>query len=283
MQSDTAPQGVDSMWPRAPAFVHFRAGDTALPITMDGARGWLLLALAPGDWVLRVGHEATAHHALPGQFCLLPAGQTSELNLASGGEMLAIGDPPPDLLVATRQLPLRCHAADATLVALARACLAERDSPGPASEMLVTAFLLALHVQAVRAAAREKARSDGRDFALAPHRLRRVEQFIDQHLDQPVCVDALAEVAGLSVKHFARAFKQATGESPHQYLVQRRLERAKLMLANATMPIAQIALACGFGSQQQLTKVFTSATGVSPGRWRRAAPELLRAVRGAND
>lgn len=283
MHTDTAPQGAVLPLPRPPALAHFLAGEQALPITLKGDRAWLLIALAPADLVLRAGCEAAAHHAQPGAFCLLPAGADTELNLAPGGELLAIGDPPAELLAAGSPVPLRCNPADATLVALARACLAEREMAGLASDLLIHAFSLALIAQAARAAARAQAGRDGRDYALAPHRLRRVTQYIDQHLDEPVCVNTLAEVAGLSAKHFARAFKQATGDSPHQYLLARRIERAKLLLANGDLPLAQVALGCGFGSQQQMTKVFTSATGVSPGRWRRGAPDLLCTVRGAND
>ena len=78
----------------------------------------------------------------------------------------------------------------------------------------------------------------------------------------------LAREAGVSAFHFARLFKQSTGNSPHQYLLQRRLDRAKTMLRQAQMSLAEISASTGFADQSHFTKVFRRFTGVTPSEYR---------------
>jgi oxalate decarboxylase family bicupin protein len=109
-----------------------------------------------------------------------------------------------------------------------------------------------------------------RGRGLDPRRLKRVREFIDANLERELRLDQLAQVACLSQYHFARAFKQATGHTVHQYLTTIRLERAKELLAANESSIADIAFQCSFSSQANFTKAFGASLGVSPGRYRRA-------------
>jgi len=93
--------------------------------------------------------------------------------------------------------------------------------------------------------------------------------FIEDHLSHDIGLVDMAAVVGYSPHHFARLFRQTFGTSPHQYLLNRRVERAKAMLRDATLPIALIAGACGFTSQSHLNSVFKRLTGATPGRYRR--------------
>ena len=87
----------------------------------------------------------------------------------------------------------------------------------------------------------------------------------------------LAEECGLSVAHFARAFRQSLKTSPHRWLLERRIERAMAMLSREQASLADIALACGFSDQSHFTRVFAKHAGVSPGQWRRE--NVSRALR----
>ena len=104
---------------------------------------------------------------------------------------------------------------------------------------------------------------------LSPARTHRIREYINSNLDQNITLEALAEMAGLSTHHFARAFKQTLGMPPHSYVLQRRIERAQQMLRNTDLPMSEIALSAGFSDQSHLARHFRRITGMSPSvvRW----------------
>ncbi len=99
---------------------------------------------------------------------------------------------------------------------------------------------------------------------LAPAVLRRVLEFIDHQLDQPLLLADLAAHAELSEFHFARMFKHSTGQAPHQYVMQVRLQNAERLLRNTLVPLTQIALDCGFSSASHFSNRFKAAYGYTP-------------------
>lgn len=103
---------------------------------------------------------------------------------------------------------------------------------------------------------------------LAGPALRRVTELVEARLADPLTVDDLAAAAGLSAFHFARAFKQTTGETPHRFVLRRRLDRAKAALARGEPP-ARVAALCGFSGQSHFGARFREATGLTPGRYAR--------------
>jgi AraC-like DNA-binding protein len=104
---------------------------------------------------------------------------------------------------------------------------------------------------------------------LSPARTHRICEYINSNLDQNIGLEALAEMAGLSTHHFARAFKQTVGMPPHGYVLQRRIEHARQMLRNTDLPMSEIALSAGFADQSHLARHFRRITGMSPSvvRW----------------
>jgi AraC family transcriptional regulator len=88
-------------------------------------------------------------------------------------------------------------------------------------------------------------------------------------LARGVSVEEVARQCNMSVSQFGRTFKKATGQTPHRWLVYLRLERAKDLLLRSTLPLAEIALACGFSEQSHFTRTFSRLVGTSPGEWRR--------------
>jgi AraC family transcriptional regulator len=105
---------------------------------------------------------------------------------------------------------------------------------------------------------------------LAPWQMRRTAQVLNERLDSKVTLARLAAECGLSVAHFSRAFKQATGRPPHRWLVEQRVEHAKRLLVTSALPLAEIAAICGFADQSHFTRVFSRLVGSGPGAWRRA-------------
>jgi transcriptional regulator of acetoin/glycerol metabolism len=116
---------------------------------------------------------------------------------------------------------------------------------------------------------REPAPVEAPRGGLSPGALRRVREHIESHLDKNISLDALAATAGLSVHHFARAFKQTAGVSPHRYLLQQRIDRAANLIGTTDLPLSQIALTVGFADQSHFCKHFSRLTGSTPSDFRR--------------
>lgn len=93
--------------------------------------------------------------------------------------------------------------------------------------------------------------------------LQQVLDYINTHLARDLLLAEIAEVINISPTYFASLFKQATKIPPHQYVIQQRVERAKLMLSKTDLAIADIALQVGFSSQSHLTQQFKHLTGRS--------------------
>ncbi|HEY4292442.1 AraC family transcriptional regulator [Luteibacter sp.] len=106
---------------------------------------------------------------------------------------------------------------------------------------------------------------------LATWQERRAIAYMDERLDQSFPVSSVADACGLSVNHFSRAFRRSMGKPPHRWLLDRRIDRARELLRDTALSLADIALACGFAEQSHFTRVFTRTVGMPPGAWRRAA------------
>jgi AraC-like DNA-binding protein len=105
---------------------------------------------------------------------------------------------------------------------------------------------------------------------LTPRVLRRVQEYVDSHLGEELELEQLALTAGLSLHHFARAFKTSLGVPPHQFVLQRRLSLARDLLTSTDRPIADIATAAGFSDQSHLARTFRKSFAVSPTAFRRS-------------
>jgi len=103
---------------------------------------------------------------------------------------------------------------------------------------------------------------------LSAARVRRVLDFIEAELSRPLGLDELAAQADIGVRRFCAAFRDAVGSSPHQHLLQRRVERAKALLRENRLSLAEVGMAVGFSDQSQFTRTFSRIAGTSPGRYR---------------
>jgi AraC family transcriptional regulator len=159
---------------------------------------------------------------------------------------------------------------DKILALLGSALLPAFEHPDRVSRLFVDHLTLAIVAHLAYSLGGMKDRERPVRGGLALWQERRAKEFIDANLDGDISVMLLARACGLSAKHFARAFRQSTGLAPHQWLLQRRIDKAKRLLCDAQVPLADAALACGFADQSHLTRVFTRAVGLSPGQWRRA-------------
>src|SRR5246500_2276979 len=104
---------------------------------------------------------------------------------------------------------------------------------------------------------------------LGPARLRRIRELVYAKMEDELSLDEMAQSVGLSTAHFARMFRKSTGKTPHQFVLRQRLERAKAMLRAPDARILDVAVACGFKTQQHFAQVFRDVCGVSPTEYRR--------------
>jgi AraC-like DNA-binding protein len=112
--------------------------------------------------------------------------------------------------------------------------------------------------------------------------LRRVRDYVETHLEENIGLDRLAMTAGLSLHHFARAFKQSEGTTPHGFVLERRLAKARELLTHNNLSLSEIALAVGFADQSHFTRRFRELVGVSPGLFRKLEPNEMSRPRSSD-
>ncbi|MCW6533120.1 AraC family transcriptional regulator [Sphingomonas sp. MMSM20] len=105
---------------------------------------------------------------------------------------------------------------------------------------------------------------------LAEWQVRKVTDYMRAHLDEPIGLDMLAGLVGLSRFHFCTAFRQATGRTPHEWLVTLRIEHARRLLAHPELAVTEVALAVGYETPSSFAAAFRKATGTTPSAFRRA-------------
>jgi AraC family transcriptional regulator len=105
---------------------------------------------------------------------------------------------------------------------------------------------------------------------LAGHQRRRLVEYIETHLAEPLSIGLLAGLCNLSEYHFARMFRHSFGVPPHRYVLSRRLVRAQHLLRHGSLPLMEVALACGFASASHFTQRMRQAVNATPGEYRQA-------------
>ncbi len=162
------------------------------------------------------------------------------------------------------------HIVDARISGLAAAVNAERVAGFPSGRLFLDSIDQALAVALVQDyATRDRAAPTYRG-GLGAARVRHVAEFIQAGLERDLTLAELAQSVGLSTAHFAVMFRQSTGETPHQFVLRCRLARAQEMLRTEKARIVDVAVACGFKTQQHFARVFRQMCGATPREYRKA-------------
>src|ERR1700733_5172409 len=162
--------------------------------------------------------------------------------------------------------------ADARLSAMVAAVHAEMLAGFPSGRLFLDSIEQAMAVALVSGqAVRSRPVTISRG-GLGSSRLRRITDLVHARLEDELGLDELAQSVGLSTAHFARMFRKSTGETPHQFVLRQRLERARAMLRAPGARILDVAVACGFKTQQHFAQVFRDVCGFSPTRYRQDFP-----------
>jgi AraC family transcriptional regulator len=171
------------------------------------------------------------------------------------------------------ELRPHCKIVDARLSALIAAVNAERTDSFPSGQLFLDSMEQALAATLVAGYAVRRRSLRTYRGGLGPARLRRVTELVHARMENELTLEEMSQSVGLSVAHFSQMFRKSTGESPHQFVLRHRVERAKEMLRAAEERVLDVAVACGFKTQQHFARVFRRFCEASPTEYRQ---EFLR-------
>ena len=218
-------------------------------------------------------------HLGTGNLVILPAGAPTNWHLEREGEarhlhlylsptliqeIATSADVHPDTIEFAQTLGIF----DPQIETIALSLLAELRSEGLGGMLYVESLANILGIHLLRHYSSVKQPSLPRAVGLERATLRRVSTYIEEHLAEDLSLSAIAAVAYLSPYHFARLFKASTGFAPHQYVIQRRIERAKLLLSTTNWSLTTIAHTVGFAHESHLALHFRRLTGLLPSSYR---------------
>ena len=158
--------------------------------------------------------------------------------------------------------------ADVRLHALASAVHAEMVAGFPNGRLFLDSVEQAIAVALINGHGVGHGRMLIRRGGLGSARLQKIKEFVDANMDADLGLDEMAQSVELSTAHFARMFRESMGETPHQFVLRQRIERAMAMLRDQTTRVLDVAVGCGFKTQQHFAQVFRDVCGVSPTEYR---------------
>src|SRR5258706_10436495 len=249
--------------------------DFALPAL---ARHILVINLSPPSTIQerlagRQGHLGT------GNLVILPAGAPTTWHLSREGglrqlhlylsptllqQIATSADIDPDTIEFVGTLGMFAPQIETIALSL----LSELRSEGLGGRLYVESLANILGIHLLRQHSSVKQPSLPRSVGLDRATLRHVSTYIEEHLAEDLSLSEMAAVAFLSPYHFARLFKASTGFAPHQYVIGRRIERAKLLLSTTNWPLTVIAHSVGFAHESHLAQHFKRLTGLLPSSYR---------------
>jgi AraC family transcriptional regulator len=168
--------------------------------------------------------------------------------------------------VAPHQLEIRnrFQVRDPQLENIGWALKAEMESGYPCGGLYLDSLAISVAARLVRCHSASAVATKQKVGHLLDRRLRQVLSFIEDNLSQDIALGDLAAIAGLSVSHFKSLFRESVGLPAHQYLIRRRVERAKSLIAEGNLSISQIAFETGFAHQSHLAHHMRRVLGISP-------------------
>lgn len=213
-----------------------------------------------------------------GQMSVIPSGQSISRTLKGNPDVIVM-HLDPDLLkqvaeetfdADTSRICLRPRFAirDETIESLGRLLLAELEDTAAGGTLAADMLTRAVAVHLLRQHSNKSIAGVEPRLPVSAGRLKRVLEFMHAHMGEVLPLSDLAAVAGLSESQFGRAFREATGESPHRYLISIRIQRARELLLQSDLPLIEVALQCGFERPNCFATTFRKATGLCPREWR---------------
>ena len=172
------------------------------------------------------------------------------------------------VLLTPQQLVDQPQFEDADIAGAAFNAYSELEESGHGSAVMYESLVRVFLVKLIRRYGIERDEEHQFSKAFTAEHYRRVLDHVAKRYGTPIAVEDLAEVAGLSASHFSRLFRETIGETPHRFITAYRVEQSQKMLEDATKPLLDVALICGFSDQPHFTRVFKKHTGMTPKQFR---------------
>lgn len=245
---------------------HFRAGG-AYHTARSDREGFYLLYTVSGEGLVELegssfplppGHAVLLCCQPPHRYAALPGGWDNHWVHLDGA-----GIGPYFERAADTPVPLRDPAAFEELFGLLPGLAAREDIPGLARISHTLSGLLTALLLSRMEVGQEQFSSHRRD-------IRRAVDYIREHYRQPISVDDITAALNISKFHFVRLFQRQMGVTPYRYLIQHRINQAKLLLATGDLPVAQVAAAVGYASESNFIRQFRELSGMTPLQYRRS-------------
>jgi AraC family transcriptional regulator len=237
-----------SLAPRPVRLVHIKGGKT-----QSGLYGRGDISITPA----KMPHFARWDH----EDCFLEIRLMAQFVQQVARETI---DKDPDRLELISKFRIR----DPHLESIGMMLLAELKQENFGGKLYIDSLTNILAVHLIRQYAVVKPQFPVYEGGLPERQLVQVLDYINEHLNQEIKLTDLAQLLDMSQFHFSRLFKQSLGITPHQYLLQQRVERAKQLLKHTNQSIADIAFLCGFNSHSHLSKQFRQLAGITPTAYR---------------
>ena len=225
----------------------------------------------PVSW--RATHGERTGTRIHGQFCVVPAGSSTRWTLSRPARSLLLRLSPSlltetadsmGLSVQNASLAPSIHIRDPQVERIGWMMQAEDHSDYPGGRLFADSLATALTVRLLALQSRHGSVGSKTTRALPAWRLRQVVEYIESNLDQDLTLAELARIADFSVSHFKPMFKQATGVPVHRFVMERRVERARVLLLEGRLSITDIAMETGFAHPSHLARCMRRLLGKSP-------------------
>ncbi|RAU18840.1 AraC family transcriptional regulator [Nitrincola tibetensis] len=240
----------------------------------------LSLYVADGFECYRKTPHGWRNGGAPGRFCLMPKDHESAWDIRGPLEFVHLYFTDQHLKTLSEQvwnkspssllLDEKHFAEDASITLLYHQFLLNLNWQERSDQLALSSATTLLLIHLLKTYAQCNWQLPQTRGGLAPYQLKRVLEYIESHLNQPLLLRDLAAQACLSEYHFSRMFRQSQGLAPHQYVLHRRLQRAEMLLKETSLPLVDIALECGFSSSSHLSNRFRQVKGVQPSYLRKS-------------
>ena len=239
--------------------------------TMHAIALGLGLAVAPGERWLDGKIQRERRNL--GDIAIIPAGIAHRCNWHTSAEFMILAIEPvllsqvgQDLVDCDRieLVPQFMNEQDILIQGIFSTLKAELESGKIGGHLLIDSLKTTLAIHLLRQYCTTKPKLSSYGDKLSKSKLQQVQEYIHEHLEQNLKLIELAAIAQISPYHFISLFRNSLGTTPHQYILQRRIEKAKYLLQHSKLSIAEVAAIVGFCDQSHLTRYFKRITGATP-------------------